>query len=140
LGVVFLLEDFLDCAHLDLLWINPDEQNVYQYSHFHDWLFSSQSGDDSNPDLYVDIGFKILGFVSLHHTPINPIPATAMTHSFNFTSGSNKAREDSRQYVILKLNEFIPDGENAVSVDDDFLTLNDHLPESELLQTESSFF
>jgi hypothetical protein len=109
---------------------------AFNYDMYMSWIFGSQSGDYTNPDLYADMGFNIWGFDSLRHTLINPNPATTLTHSLYSTSGTNMAREDWRQYVMRKLNEFIPDGENAISVDDDFPTFYDHLPETEFLQTD----
>jgi len=109
---------------------------AFNYDMYMSWILGSQSDNYPNPDLYADMGFNIWGFDSLRYTLINPIPATQLTHSLYSTSGTNMAREDWRQYVMRKLNEFIPDEENAISVDDCFPTFYDHLPEATIVETE----
>ncbi len=109
---------------------------AFNYDMYMSWILGSQSDNYSNPDLYADMGFNMWGFDSLRYTLINPIPATQLTHSLYSTSGTNMAREDWKQYVMRKLNEFIPDEENAISVDDDFPTFYDHLPEATIVETE----
>lgn len=109
---------------------------AFNYDMYMSWIFGSQPGDYSNPDLYADMGFNLWGYDSLRHTLVNPIPATHLTHSLYSTSGSNMAREDWRKYVMRKLNEFIPDVENAISVEDEFPSFYDHLPEIVIVKAE----
>ncbi len=91
-------------------------------------MFSRYSSELTNPDLYADNGFNIWGYDSLRHAGSYNPNATQLTRFSFATSGTNMAREDWRQFMMRKLNEFISD-EHDFSLNDAFPTFYDEKKE-----------
>jgi len=93
-------------------------------------MFNSQPFDHTDPDLYADNGFNIWGYDSLQYAVIDNRPATQLTRFLYATSGTNMARENWQEFIRRKLNEFIPDVENALTMEDELPTFYNHIPEA----------